>query len=90
MDALNILDGKYDELVTWVYENKQIFNSGQYLEVMNIISRIIKIDTPEKEMIINNYTIYSDEEEEEEEEEEDNYSSSDDEGSTYTGNYIKH
>jgi hypothetical protein len=81
MQSLEILDGKYDELLAWLYDNKQIFNSGQYLEVMNIISRIIKIDTPEKEIIMNNYTIHSSDEEEEE------ISNSDDD-STYTGDYI--
>ena len=81
MQALEILDGKYDELLAWLYDNKQIFNSGQYLEVMNIISRIIKIDTPEKEIIMNNYTIHSSDGEEE-------GSSDSDDDSTYTGDYI--
>jgi len=55
-------DERFSDLVLWVYDNRKIFNSQQYLEIMTIIQKATKVTTEEKELQLNNYTIYSDDE----------------------------
>jgi len=57
------IDDRFGDLVLWVYDNRKIFNSQQYLEIMTIIQKATKITTEEKQLQLNNYTIYSDDEE---------------------------
>ena len=56
------LDERFSDLVLWIYDNRKIFNSQQYLEIMTIVQKATKISTEEKELQLNNYTIYSDDE----------------------------
>lgn len=63
------IDERFSDLVLWIYDNRKIFNSQQYLEIMTIVQKATKISTQEKELQLNNYTVYSDDDREEEEEE---------------------
>lgn len=67
------LDERFSDLVLWIYDNRKIFNSQQYLEIMTIVQKATKISTEEKELQLNNYTIYSDNEDNEDNDEEGSY-----------------
>ena len=54
------MDDRFADLVLWIYDNRKIFNSQQYLEVMTIIQKASKMTTPEKELQLNNYRLHED------------------------------
>jgi len=66
-----------DNLVEWIFMNKEIFNSSQYLEIMNLAQKlVVDADAAENNnyqilLHLNNYRLPESDSEMEEEEEED-------------------
>lgn len=46
------------ELMDWIYDHKEIFNSAEYLEFMNLLAKAVDMGTEQKQLIINNYHLY--------------------------------
>ena len=54
------MDDRFGELVLWIYDNRKIFNSKQYLDVMTIIQKASKMTTVEKQLQLNDYRLHED------------------------------
>jgi hypothetical protein len=87
-----------EKLSYWIYENKNLFNSGQYMHVMRLVADAYRNNNNELLTFdVNRFRIISDSDNENEDDhwsgtDDINDSSSDrsDDESTYTGNYINH
>lgn len=86
-----------EKLSFWIYENKNLFNSAQYMHVMRLVADAYRNSNTPITFDVNRFRIINDSDNEDEEEQwsgtdDINDSSSDrsDDESTYTGNYINH
>ena len=86
-----------EKLSFWIYENKNLFNSAQYMHVMRLVADAYRNSNTPITFDINRFRIINDSDNDDEEEQwsgtdDINESSSDrsDDESTYTGNYINH
>ena len=87
-----------EKLSFWIYENKNLFNSAQYMHVMRLVADAYRNSNTPITFDVNRFRIINDSDNDDEEEEQwsgtddINESSSDrsDDESTYTGNYINH
>ncbi len=86
-----------EKLSFWIYENKNLFNSAQYMHVMRLVADAYRNSNTPITFDVNRFRIINDSDNDDEEEnwsgtDDINDSSSDrsDDESTYTGNYINH
>ena len=86
-----------EKLSFWIYENKNLFNSAQYMHVMRLVADAYRNSNTPITFDVNRFRIINDSDNDDEEEQWSgtdniNESSSDrsDDESTYTGNYINH
>ena len=86
-----------EKLSFWIYENKNLFNSAQYMHVMRLVADAYRNSNTPITFDVNRFRIINDSDNDDEEEQwsgtdDINESSSDrsDDESTYTGNYINH
>lgn len=90
-----------EKLTLWIYENKNIFNSAQYIDVMRLLSDAFKNKTDNPNDIENfdyaRFRLHSENAHDEEAEwsgtdeiAESSANESSDDESTYTGKYINH
>jgi hypothetical protein len=91
------LGSPLEKLSYWIYENKNLFNSGQYMHVMRLVAEAYRNSNTPITFDVNRFRIVNDSDNDNEEEQwsgtdEINDSSSDrsDDEPTYTGNYINH
>ena len=86
-----------EKLSFWIYENKNLFNSAQYMHVMRLVADAYRNSNTPITFDVNRFRIINDSDNDDEEDQwsgtdDINESSSDrsDDESTYTGNYINH
>lgn len=92
-----------DNLVEWIFDNKQIFNSKQYIDLMSLVQKLVVDKSNEKKedyatlMRLNNYRLEDSDSEDNEDDDDDasmlitSDAESDEEEedfATYTGRYI--
>lgn len=72
------------ELMDWIYDHKEIFNSAEYLEFMNLLAKAVDMGTEQKQLIINNYHLYMFDSSSEEEIEDEDLENDENDGSYST------
>ena len=65
-------DSRFHELIDLIYEKKEVFNSGEYLTLMNLLGKAFKISNTHKKTIINNYRHYDDDDKDSDDDQDDN------------------
>ena len=66
-------DSRFHDLIDMIDEKKQVFNSSEYLQLMNLLAKAFKITTTHKETILNNYRHYDDDDKESDNEDDTSY-----------------
>ena len=65
-------DSRFHDLIDLIYEKKDAFNSGEYLQLMNLLAKAFQMTTMQKEIILNNYRHYDDKDSDDDNDEDDN------------------
>ena len=66
-------DSRFHDLVDMIDEKKQVFNSFEYLQLMNLLAKAFQITTTHKETILNNYRHFDDKDSDDDNEDNNSY-----------------
>ena len=66
-------DSRFHDLIDMIDEKKLVFNSSEYLQLMNLLAKAFKITTTHKETILNNYRHFDDDDKDSDNEDDTSY-----------------